>query len=173
MKKADLVLVGKVVRSQGREGRLKVRLFEKARPGVSWSTVYLRRDRGLEPFEVESLDVDRNSYFLKLRGVDSLAMANALAGLEMFVEESGFPPLEDGRFYHFQLIGSRVLLRDGAEVGIVAGVVPAGGSNLLAVDREGTELLVPFTEGICIEVDPVARTIVIDPPAGLLELNEI
>jgi ribosomal 30S subunit maturation factor RimM len=41
------------------------------------------------------------------------------------------------------------------------------------VAREGRELFVPFTEAICVEVDPEARVIVIDPPDGLLELNEI
>lgn len=173
MKKADLVLVGKIVRSQGRDGRLKLRLYEKTRTRFSWSKVYLRGRLGFEEFKVESLDLDRNSYFLRLRGVDTLARADALAGLELFVEESGFPPLEKGRFYLFQLVGSRVVKRDGSEVGSVSTILPAGGSDILVVAREGRELFVPFTEAICVEVDPEARVIVIDPPDGLLELNEI
>lgn len=173
MKKVDLVLVGKIVRSQGRDGRLKVRLHEKDLPGSSGSKVYLRGGGGFEEFEVESLELDRNSHFLKLRGVDTLARADALAGLELFVEERDFPRLEKGRFYIFQLIGSRVVTKDGAEIGTVKGILPAGGSSLLVVAREGRELYVPFTEAICVGVDPEAREILIDPPDGLLELNEI
>lgn len=173
MKKADLVLIGKVARSQGRDGCLKVRLYEKVPSGFSRSSVYLRGNRGFEGFEVESLVLDRNSHFLKLCGVDTLARADALAGLELYVEESLFPPLEKGRFYLFQLVGCRVVKRDGSEVGTVTRILPAGGSNLLVVAREAGEVYVPFTDAICVEVDREARAIVIDPPDGLLELNEI
>jgi ribosomal 30S subunit maturation factor RimM len=33
------------------------------------------------------------------------------------------------------------------------------------------EVLVPFVDSICREVDVSAKRIVIDPPAGLIELN--
>ena len=64
-------------------------------------------------------------------------------------------------------------MRDGTEVGEVAGILEAGGPVLLVVRRGDREVYVPFTEGICVKVDPEAKAIVIDPPEGLLELNEI
>ncbi len=173
MKRADLVLVGKVVRSQGKDGRLKVRFYEQPPPGFPGSQVHLHDSGRFEEYQVESLDRDRNSFFLKLRGVDTLARADALAGREIFAEEGVFPGLEQGRYYVFQLIGSRVVTKDGVEVGTVAGIMPAGGSNLLVVAGGGKERYVPLTEGICVKIDPDAREIVIDPPAGLLDLNEI
>jgi len=47
----------------------------------------------------------------------------------------------------------------------------AGGS-LLAIDGPRGEILIPFAVDICVEVDLAARRIRIDPPDGLLELNE-
>jgi len=173
LKKAELVLVGRIVRSQGRDGHLKVRFTEKPPRIRSGSRLYLRRGREFEGFEVESLTLDRNSHFLKLRGIDTLARADAVAGGELFAEAGGFPPLERGRYYEFQIIGSRVVRKDGAEVGTVARILPAGGSELLVVERDGREAFVPFTETICVEIDPEAGVIVIDPPDGLLDLNEI
>jgi 16S rRNA processing protein RimM len=81
--------------------------------------------------------------------------------------------LGDDRLYQFQVIGSRVVGRDGSPVGTVKGVLPVGAVSLLVVDREGRELMIPFTEAICVRVDPERREIEIDPPEGLLELNEI
>lgn len=173
MKKAELVLLGKVLRSQGREGHVKLRLKEKGLPGFRCATIYLRRGDGFEALAVESLTLDRNAHFLKLKGIDTLAQADALAGLEVYIAEADFRPLEGGRFYDFQVIGSRVVTRDAAEVGEVAGILPAGGSVLLVVRRGTKEVFVPFTETICIKVDPEAKEILIDPPDGLLELNEI
>jgi 16S rRNA processing protein RimM len=173
LKKADLVLLGKVLRSQGRDGTVKLRLNEKEVRGFSCATVYLRRADGFDTHPVESLKLDRNAYFLKLKGIDTLAQADALAGLEVYIAEADFRPLENGRLYEFQVIGCRVVTREGLEVGEVAAVLPAGGPVLLVVKRGDREVYVPFTEAICVRIDPEAKEILIDPPDGLLELNEI
>ena len=173
MRKADLVEVGKVLRSQGREGHLKVRLREIGWPGPAWSKVFLGRPGGFEEYEVEAALLDRNSTVLKLKGVDTLERADALAGSGLFVEEESFRPLAEGVFYEFQVVGSRVVTVGGAEVGTVRAVLPAGGSNVLVVARGDGEVYVPFAEPICRRVDPDGRVIVIDPPDGLLDLNEI
>jgi len=173
LKKADLVLLGKILRSQGRDGTVKLRLNERGLHGFDCARVYLRRAEGFDARRVESLKLDRNSHLLKLEGVDTLAQADALAGVEIYIAEGDFRPLDGGRFYEFQVIGSRVVTRDGVEVGEVTGVLPAGGPVLLVVKRGDREVYVPFTEAICVRVDPEAKEILIDPPPGLLELNEI
>jgi len=173
LKRADLVGIGKVLRSDGREGRLKVRIHEAGLPGRTLSKVYLGGPGGLEEYDVESFTLDRNSHFLKLKGIDSLARADDLAGRDVFVSEDFFGPLEPGRFYDFQVVASRVITVDGTEVGTVSGILPAGGQDLLVVVRGEKEYYIPFAEPICVRVDPDRREIVIDPPDGLLELNEI
>jgi len=173
LKSPDLVALGKILRSQGRDGRLKLRLNEKGLPKPDCAAIYLRRADGFEAFAVESLTVDRSAYFLKLKGIDTLAGADALAGLDVFVAEADFRRLEEGHYYDFEVIGCRVITRDGAEVGEVAGILPAAGEFLLVVKRGDGEIYVPFTETICVKVDPEAKEILIDPPEGLLELNEI
>jgi len=180
LKKADLVALGKVVRSQGRDGRIKLRLYEKGPTGFGGSTVYIGRGEECEAFEIESLVLDRNAYILKLRGVETLEAAEALAGLEIYAAEPDFRNLgEEGLFYDFQLIGCRVRTREGAEVGEVASLLAAGnpvvadGAVLLVVRRGDGDVYIPFTEAICVKVDAEAREVVIDPPDGLLDLNEI
>ena len=126
MKKADLVALGKVVRSQGRDGRVKLKLNAKGPTGFEGATVYIRRPGGLEAFDVESLDLDRNSYFLKLKGVDTLAAADALAGTEILASGADFKRPGEDRYYDFEVIGCRVVTRDGAGVGDVAALLEAG-----------------------------------------------
>jgi 16S rRNA processing protein RimM len=173
LKSPDLVALGKVVRSQGSDGRLKLRLNEKGPTRFVGTKVYLRRGDGFEAFDVESLTLDRNAYILKLKGVDSLAAADALAGRDVSAAESDFQGLGEDRFYDFEVIGSRVLTRDGTEVGKVEAILAAGGPVLLVVRQGDRDVYIPFTEAICVTVDPEAREIVIDPPDGLLDLNEI
>ena len=173
MKKADLVVLGRIVRSQGRDGTVKLKFREKGSPGLEPGTVYIEREDSLAAFPVESFRRDRNAPFLKLKGIDTLAQADALAGCDVYVAASDFRRLGPDRFYDFEVLGSRVVTRDGTLVGEVAGILEPGGAVLLVVRRGDEDVYIPFREGICVKVDPEAREIVIDPPEGLLELNEI
>jgi len=173
LKRADLVALGKAVRSQGRDGRVKLKLNEKGPTGFAGRTVHIQRDDAFEAFEVESLVIDRNAPILKLKGIDTLEAADALAGREIFAAESDFRALGGDRYYDFEILGSRVRTTDGAEVGTVAAVLAAGGPVLLVVRRGDKDIYVPFNETICVKIDPQAREVVIDPPEGLLDLNEI
>jgi 16S rRNA processing protein RimM len=135
--------------------------------------IFLKREGAFEAYDVESLRFDRNSYFLKLKGIDTLVRADALAGKEIYAPEEDFNPLENGHYYQFQIIGSAVMTKDGESVGTVKNLLSAGQETLLVVDRGGREVLIPFTRSICIEVDTLRREIRVDPPDGLLDLNEI
>jgi 16S rRNA processing protein RimM len=60
----------------------------------------------------------------------------------------------------------------GLEVGKVAEVLHTAAAELLAVrPEEGGEVLVPFVSAIVTSVSLADRTIEIDPPDGLLELE--
>ena len=135
--------------------------------------VFLKREGSFEEHDVESLRFDRNSDFLKLKGVDTLEGANLLAGKEIYIPEESFGPLEDGNYYHFQIIGSAVLAKDGEGLGTVKSLLSAGEQTLLVVERGGREVLIPFTRSICLDVDTSRREIRVDLPDGLIDLNEI
>jgi 16S rRNA processing protein RimM len=74
-------------------------------------------------------------------------------------------------FYHFQLAGCQVVTSEGDDVGVVQGVEGEAGGQRLVVATPGGEVLVPFATSICTAIDVAGRRIVIDPPAGLLEVN--
>ena len=59
--------------------------------------------------------------------------------------------------------------RDGASLGRVTAFKDGGSSGVLEV--EGW-LLIPFVRAICVAIEPEARRIVVDLPAGLKELNQ-
>jgi len=44
-----------------------------------------------------------------------------------------------------------------------------GGTEVLIIDGDDREVMVPFAESICVEVDIEGKRIVIDPPEGLLD----
>ena len=62
---------------------------------------------------------------------------------------------------------------EGREVGRVKDLIAVPGSDLLVVVSGGREILIPLVGTICREFDLQNRRLVIDPPDGLLDLNEI
>jgi len=73
----------------------------------------------------------------------------------------------------FQLSGCSVVTENGDVIGLVEDILFISENDLLIVGKGKRKMYVPFTESICIEVNLEKRVIVIDPPDGLLDLNEI
>ena len=73
--------------------------------------------------------------------------------------------------YHFQqLIGSEVFLKSGELVGVVDEIVKLPGQDLLSVNKDGKEVLIPMVKQIIVSIDIKTKKIVVDPPEGLLDV---
>jgi len=108
---------------------------------------------------------------LKFEGYDSMTVAQELAGCLLVVPESEAEPLQDDRFYEYDLIGAEAMTVSGQSLGPVTRLMHTGGTDLLVVQGDGgREYLIPFADEICTEVDVDAKRIVINPPEGLLDL---
>jgi 16S rRNA processing protein RimM len=108
-----------------------------------------------------------------LRGVETITQAEELVGAEVLVPEDALPiPLEDECYFH-EIEGFSVVTEDGTEIGEIKDMISVPGNDLLVVAASGGEVLIPFASPICRSLDRERRRLVIDPPSGLLDLNEI
>ena len=169
-----MVTLGRITATQGKSGELRLRLADcRLLEPLASSTVYVGKYNKFREYKVESLTSRHGAILIKLEGVDNLSQAEELKGLDVQVPEDSLGPLEEDSYYMYQLVGCAVLTRGRVRIGTVMDVLEAGTSDVLVVDREGREILIPFHRSICVEVDAVKKEIIIDPPDGLLELNEI
>ena len=81
------------------------------------------------------------------------------------ISESG----DEDNFHIQELLGCRVVTDTGVEVGIMTDLVQLPGQDLLAVDHNGREILIPFVLEIVPEIDVENKVITITPPEGLLD----
>jgi 16S rRNA processing protein RimM len=92
-----------------------------------------------------------------------------LGGAEVRVPIGQRMPLEPGEFFQDDLLGCQVIdRRTGQTLGKVSRWEDGGGSGLLVVDGG---LLIPFARSICVEIEPAAKRIAVELPAGLKDLN--
>jgi len=126
----------------------------------------------VEALTIESVRFQRDRPVVGFRGVADMNAATRLAGVELRVPLDRLAALPAGTYYRHDLVGCTVVTAGGQEVGVVTGVEGALTGSRLVVGRGGREILVPLAMEICTTIDPGARRIVIDPPDGLLELND-
>lgn len=169
-----MISVGKILRSHGKRGDLRLKFYDNNLIELSaLKTVFLGKEGALKKFRVEFLFPRGKACHVKLAGVDSLSQADSLRGLEVLVPEESLRRPEGNQYFFFQLEGCCVLTLKGEVIGKVVDVLFVPANDLLVVDKEGKEILIPFHESICKQVDLAKKEIRIDPPAGLLDINEI
>jgi 16S rRNA processing protein RimM len=126
---------------------------------------------GAEEVEVERARPFKKGLLVKLAGFEDRDAIAALARRYLALPAGEIRPLEEGEVFYHQLLGLAVETVDGRAVGRVREVYEADPADLLEVEAEGGKRhLVPFTERIVRRVALAEGRLVIEPPAGLLEL---
>ncbi len=169
-----MISVGRIIRSQGKGGELRLKFYQATSIRFAeLKKIQIKKEGVLREYKIQALTAKGKAYHIKLEGVENLAQADALAGAEVFVAEDMMSSLEGGQFYIYQLKGCSVVDLSGRKVGTVVDVDPVPGNTLLVVEKEGQEILIPFHQSICKEVNIASKEIRIDAPEGLLNLDEI
>jgi len=163
-----MVAIGRFSSPHGVRGEVKFRPFEGVDDFI-WDEVFVRQDDREPRLEVVGVRGHTGSFLLTIRGYDQREDAACLKGLEALVPESSLPDLEEGEFYHKDLVGLPARTDDGRELGLVKKVFPAGaGSDVMEINGPFGEVLVPVTEETILEVNLESEYVLVHMPEGLL-----
>ena len=143
----------------------------------------------LGPLTVAAVRWQSGELIVRFKGIKDRTAAGGLGGTWLSIDSAALAPLDDpDEFRDHDLVGLTVRTTAGAVVGEVTDVLHHG-QDLLAIkpdraglssaapgsaapDNGGAEILVPFVKAIVTDVDVAGGTLVIDPPPGLLNLDE-
>ncbi len=164
-----LIRLGTVVRPVGLEGHLGVAGTEG---GVARAGRVIVRRPG-EPDETRAvLEARRQGrlWAIKVEGIGDREAAQALVGSEVLAERASLGDPGEGRHYWGDLEGMAVETADGTALGRVSGLYVTGGVDVLVIDGEAGERLVPLAPYVT--VDREAGRVRVDAPDGLLDVEE-
>lgn len=167
----ELVAIAKIVRTRGLKGEVVADIltdFPERFEGLENATAV--RENG-ERFSliIENFWFQHGRVILKFASYDSIENSETLRGLEVCVSESQAVELDADEYFDWQLADCRVETLNGQLVGVVREVMRTGGTELLVIEGDGKDYLIPFANSICVEVDIANKLIQVDPPDGLLE----
>lgn len=169
---SELIVIARAVKARGLKGEIVADLltdfperFEDLEELVLVSPSGERTVKQLEDYWFQN---DR--VILKLAGYNDVEAAKQLVGYQFAVPEEERVPLPEDHYYDWELEGCEVKVATEV-IGKVSSVMRTGGAEILVItDEKGSERLIPLADSIVVEIDPAAKTIIVDPPEGLLEL---
>jgi 16S rRNA processing protein RimM len=152
------IALAAVAGAHGVRGELRLKLFSDSAESLSHhEKVYVG---GVERRLLSARDSGKTAV-ARIEGVADRSAAEALRGSLVEVDRSALPPLEEGEYYHADLIGLPAVDPNGEQVGNVAAVENYGAGDLLEIeDPDGKRSLIPFRPGVA---DLKDGRIVLDP----------
>jgi 16S rRNA processing protein RimM len=169
---SELVIIARAVKPRGLKGEIVAELLtdfpERFEDVDELVLVSPKGERTVG--QLESYWFQNDRVVLKLADYDDVEAAKQLVGFEFAVPESERVTLPSDHYYDWELEGCTV--KAGSEsIGKVQSVIKTGGTEILLVaDENGKERLIPLVDSIVVAIDATAKTIVVDPPEGLLDL---
>jgi 16S rRNA processing protein RimM len=92
---------------------------------------------------------DHKGAVARFEGVDDRTASEALRGSLVEIDRAALPPLDQGEYYHADLVGIPCVDGEGRALGSVVAVENFGAGDLLEVESEvGRRYLIPFRPGI-------------------------
>ena len=152
------VALAAVAGAHGVKGELRLKLFSDSLESLArHSHLYV----GGRQLALRDIKDGGKTAIARFEGVGDRSAAEALRGQLVEVDRDALPPLEEGEYYHADLVGLPCLDEAGTDVGTVVAVENFGAGDLLEVERpDGKRSLIPFR-------DPIARLdgerIILDP----------
>ena len=190
----EQVLIGKVGSPNGLKGEVRITLYQHDSTNLKEGKVLLlkhaRNQKGKGradgasgdiSAEVQRVRYQKDRPVVKLEGIDDRNAAEAIRGLEVYIEADALEPLPEGEHYVRNIIGCRVIdvagvaggAEDvqnaegakGREIGVLRDVIQNTAQSILEVETpEGKTVLIPA-------VDEFMRRI--DEEEGIIEVELI
>jgi 16S rRNA processing protein RimM len=161
------ILLGRITGAHGIRGELLIATFTAAPESIGAYGPLSDKD-GRRIFEVQSARATAKGVVARVKGVADRNGAEALKGVELYVERERLPAAGEGEFYHTDLIGLAAVDRTGNPIGEIVAVRNFGAGDLVEIRLTGlskTEL-VPFTDDAVPEIDIAARRAIVVLPTA-------
>jgi 16S rRNA processing protein RimM len=153
------VTLAAVAGAHGIGGEVRLKLFAESVEGIARHELVRVGERQLT---LRSVKPGGGGAIARFAEIADRNAAEALRGALVTVPRSALPPLEEGEYYHADLIGLPCETQEGEPLGQVVAVENFGGGDILEIDQPGgRRAMVPFRPGVAdladgkIKVDPI------------------
>lgn len=118
---------------------------------------------------VEGMRRHHGVWLVKFRGIDGAEAAGALAGARLGLPRSAAADLPPDTYYHYDILGLRVVTMDGEDLGEVVDIWPAPANDVYVVRGPRGEWLLPAAKAVVAGVDLARGRLCVRRLEGLVD----
>ena len=166
------ILLGKISRVNGYDGSVTVKLEKSFLENIpEMESVFLEINGKPVPFFISSSDYQGGDVLkLKFEGYASYEKVNEFTGCRIFLTTINDANQPDNKPEN--IVGFKVILQNKNLIGTINEIIQNPGNYLLKIiSPEKKEILIPFHPDFIKDFDKRKKTIMVDLPEGLIDLN--
>ena len=160
--------VGRILRPHGLRGELVFQPFSELVQILKPSTeIHIGSKHA--PAIVSAIRPHRSRYLLTIEGCENRDTAENWRGELVRIRFEQAKPLQEGVYYHWQILGLPVFNTEGDLLGTIVEILETGANDIYVVkDEQDGEILLPAIKDVIQKVDLETSKMIVDVPTGLL-----
>ena len=156
------LLVGKINGFFGVQGWVKIFSYTEPRKNIlEYQPWYFIDDGAYKAIEMTTGREQSKTIVAHVKGIDNRDQAGQLIGKSLYIDKDQLPQLDDNEHYWHELVGFRVINKDGIDLGVVDYLVDTGSNNVLVI-KGNKEHWIPYIEPYLVSIDKQNRVINVD-----------
>ena len=119
-------------------------------------------------FNLEYIQFGYKSNKMKIEGIDNKKQANEIKNLIVYISRDQMPEIQEEEYYLIDLVGCNVFDQNDQIIGIVQDVLSLKANDILVLNSNKKELLIPLIDDVVKLIDIKNKKILIKIIPGLL-----
>lgn len=163
--------LGYVIKPHGLKGEVGILLdVDIPQAYKNLESVFVEINHKLVPFFIHSISLKNDKAIVKFEDVDDFETAESLKGGNLYLPLDRLPPLNGSQFYYHEVIGFSVIDKKSGVLGTIETIYTLPNQDLIALNYQDKEVLIPVKDEIVLSVDRERREIRVAMPEGLLDV---
>ena len=174
MKKSECFYLGRVTKKYSFKGEVIIKL-DTDEPEIyeNLDAVFLEMGKDLLPFFIEKSSFQRGSELrVRFEDVKTEQDADAILKKEVYLPLELLPKLSGDKFYFHEVIGFSLVDVNFGPIGTIESINDSTAQPLFVVSDRENEILVPLVDDFIQKIDREQRTVLVETPEGLIDMNK-
>jgi 16S rRNA processing protein RimM len=161
-KRNAMVIMGRISAPYGLKGWVKVQPYTQDADGLlDYPQWWIRDKDEWREHRLSESALHGSLVVARLEGFNDRNAAAGLTGRDVAVPRESMPEIRGPEFYWSDLLAMEVVSEDGVRLGQVTKILETGANSVLVVSGD-KEVLIPFIEGVIVQVDLTAGKLTVD-----------
>jgi len=172
MQHNDCFQLGHITRTHGTRGEVVFFLdVDFPEDYEELDSVFVEIKGQLIPYFIEAINIQKGSKaIVKFEDIHSIEAATPLINCSLYLPEETLDELDGSRFYYHEIVGFTIIDETLGSLGKITTVYSMSTQDLIAMDYQGNEVLIPVNDDIVLNANRTQKTLQVRLPEGLVDV---